>query len=111
MERYIKEIMKGSGYLDTDSDRIARKLVRGYSIHEEVINEPLARELGLKIKNSGDFPEEWTLLRKWLGPLLMKASGIHLIRYVIDSGLRKDLSADTKLSSEETEGAVSCQGS
>jgi hypothetical protein len=83
MERYICEILKSSGYMVSESKKIADHLVRGFSIHEEVINERSAVELGLKIVNFHEVPMEWKIMRRWLGALIIQTSGIHLIRYYI----------------------------
>jgi ClpP class serine protease len=83
MEQYICEILKQSGYLESESRKISDHLVRGFSIHEEVINEKSAEELGLKVVSSNEFPLEWKIMRKWLGTLIIEASGIHLVRYYI----------------------------
>ena len=97
MERYVCEVLEKSNYTESDVQRIAHQLVRGFSIHEEVINELAGKKLGLKIKSCEEFPREWMILRKWLGTLLMESSGTHLVRYYIHPTLIKNTSAESQL--------------
>jgi ClpP class serine protease len=101
MERYISEMLKKSNYLESDCQRIAHQLVRGFSIHEEVITDLAAKELGLKIKSCTEYPKEWAIMRKWLGTLLLKSSGTHLIRYYLHPSLIKNHSAESQLPTAE----------
>jgi hypothetical protein len=107
MERYIYEILKKSGYSESESRKISDHLVRGFSIHEEVINDESAAELGLKIVNCDEFPMEWKIMRKWLGTLIIQTSGIHLIHYYIHSELIKN--TDPQLPPARSGTDVFCQ--
>jgi ClpP class serine protease len=90
MERYIHEILIKSGYDEPASSKITKNLVYGFLNHEEIINEDIGKQIGLKIINSDKFPMEWAILKKWLGSLLIKNSGTHIISYYMSPALRKN---------------------
>lgn len=83
MEDYTKEILSYSGYKEDEVKNISRKLVMGYSTHEEVINFDKAKTLGLRVVEDIKYSKEWNILRKWLGNYLLTSADKHVIRYVL----------------------------
>lgn len=83
MEDYTKEILSYSGYKEDEIKDISRKLVLGYSTHEEVINFDKAKRLGIRVVEDVKYSKEWNTLRMWLGNYLLTSADKHVIRYVL----------------------------
>ncbi len=81
--RLAKEILSYSGYSEDDASNIAKKLVMGYSTHEEVINFDKAKNLGIHVVEDTKYSKEWSILRKWLSNYLLTSADKHVIRYVL----------------------------
>lgn len=81
MTDYVREILELSGY--EDAEKIAGTLVQGYSTHDYVINRQKAEAIGLNVKTASARPEEWNLMKYWLGKYLVEKEMVHWIRFVI----------------------------
>jgi ATP-dependent protease ClpP protease subunit len=103
MSKYIYNVLINSDYVESESKKITNELIFGFLLHEEVINESCAINLGLKIEDSKVLPSEWKIMRNWLKTLLIQNSGIHLIHYYIHSELNSvhcNVSTDLLLSTD-----------
>lgn len=80
---YTREILELSGYDPEVSGGIATELVWGYPIHPYVINADKAGKLGLRVKDSSQFPQTWDVMRHWLGDYLIERQATHCIRFVL----------------------------
>lgn len=89
MQDYISEILRGSGKTKKKAEEIAKKLVRGFKDHSEVINIDKAKKIELNVVSKEKFPEEWNIMREWLSKYLLQSSDKHIIRYVISQDLIK----------------------
>ena len=87
MEEYIREILQESGYNKEECMRISNRIVRGFKTHDEVITVDKAKNLGLKVVEHSDFPEEWSLFRDWLAKYMLQSADKHVIRFVISENL------------------------
>ncbi|HKZ93952.1 MAG TPA: hypothetical protein VJ249_05160 [Candidatus Bathyarchaeia archaeon] len=89
MENYLVEILTGSGHKNPAAKKIAHTLVQGFLTHGEVINLDKAKEAGLNVAKDDKYPEEWSIMREWLGNYLLQSADKHVIRYVISANLKK----------------------
>lgn len=89
MQDYIKEILIGAGYEKNKAVKTAKYIVRGFKNHGEVINFDKAKKAGLKVVPYAKCPEEWSLMREWLGNYLLQSADRHIIRFVISEDLIK----------------------
>lgn len=79
-----------------EADMIAGKLVYGFETHGDVIDYEKASELGLTIIHSSKVPELWDCLSDWFHNYVLKASGIHHIRYAIPIDVPEGISGENQ---------------
>jgi hypothetical protein len=80
----VQEILSLAGYGDR-APEIADRLFFEFGYHGAVIHADLAEAIGLNVKRDSQYPEEWRLMRQWLGRYLYKSAPVHFIRYVTPS--------------------------
>ena len=90
MGDYISEILKDSGYSDTECGDLSQILVAGFKTHGDVINLDRALECGLHVVPASNYPEEWKLFREWLEKYMLKSTERHIIRFVISEKLKRN---------------------
>lgn len=78
---YTETILDKAGYKEDEKAKIMDSLIFTLPTHGFVIQYPLAKEIGLKVVESNDFPDGWKIMRKWLSKYLIKESDKHFIRY------------------------------
>ena len=97
MEDYIREILEDSGYKKDECKEIARKMVRGFKTHDEVINFDKVKKINLKVVADSKYPSEWNTFREWLGKYMLQSADKHIIRFVVSQDLkRKDTTDKSK---------------
>ena len=82
-EVYLSRILEEAGYSGTKQKRIADKLIFGLPTHEFVIQEDLAKEIGIEVEKSDTDTSEWNMMRRWLDRYITKATDRHFVKYVI----------------------------
>jgi hypothetical protein len=79
---YVSEILELVGY--KDYEKTAVTIVTGFPSHSFVINPEQARDmLGLNIEDYAKYPEEWEIMRYWLGKYALEETATHCIRFII----------------------------
>lgn len=78
-----EDILLLGGYSKTKAHYIADKLVNGYPTHGYIIDYYEAHRLGLRVKQSKEYPEEWNLMKYWFVKYFDKSSEKLYVRYVI----------------------------
>jgi len=58
MEEYIREILEDSGCSKEKCRKISKSIMRGFKMHDEVINIDKAKKLGLNVVTHSEFPVE-----------------------------------------------------
>lgn len=102
MQDYITEILTGSGYEKKKANKIAKSLVRDFKNHGEVINFDRAKKIELNVVRNDRCPEEWSLMREWLGDYLLQSTDKHIVRYVISKELLKKQKKSNKKHKRKT---------
>jgi hypothetical protein len=86
MHDYVVEILELSGYGEQSKD-IATRLVFEYPHHSYVINDNRARDIGLKVRDASELPEEWSVMRHWLSNYAVQQEATHVIRFAVPKAL------------------------
>ena len=88
-ETYIGFILKKSGYKDNVCAQLRENLVYEWPDHDFVIDENLAKEIGLAIELNHDI-EEWNLMRNWFSKYISTETDVHFIRYCIPQNIKNN---------------------
>ena len=81
-EIYVKFILKKTGYKESKCEKLSQDLIYSFPSHDFVIDENLAKEIGLSIESSSN-AREWDLMRNWFGKYVTTETDIHFIRYCV----------------------------
>lgn len=80
---YVAEILRLAGHPRERVFQIGRNLIFEYPSHGYVLDRDTLRRIGLPIKSQEDYPNEWRMMRYWLGEYLTKGASSHHIRYAV----------------------------
>lgn len=79
----IEDLLCLSNYSKAKAYKIADKLVNAYPTHDHIIDYYEALRLGLRVKHSRKYKEEWELMKYWFLKYSDRPSSKIYIRYVI----------------------------
>ena len=82
-ERYLSTILTGAGYHKDERKKIIDALIFSLPTHEFVIQEGLAKDIGIKVENGNANAGEWEMMREWFWRYMNQATDKHFVRYVI----------------------------
>ena len=82
-EIYLNIILEEAKYPKEKRMEITNKLIFDLPTHEFVIQEDLAKEIGIAVENSNVNADEWEMMRKWFWRYIGQAADRHFVRYVI----------------------------
>ncbi|NPV81919.1 MAG: hypothetical protein HPY52_16935 [Firmicutes bacterium] len=92
---YVRDILGLAGYPKDKADKLALTLTKEFPSHGYVIHADMARDLGLPVKPSEQYPAEWDLMRRWLGRYLSQGAAHHHIKYALPVQTAVTLTATT----------------
>lgn len=82
-KKYLSTILTEAKYSEETRENIISKLMFDLPTHEFVIQEGLAKEIGIRVENSSTNPAEWEMMREWFWRYISQATDKHFVRYVI----------------------------
>lgn len=80
---YLVQILIEAGYSEEACKKITDSLIFGLPTHGFVIQEDLAKEIGVNVENSNTKPDEWVVMRKWFWRYIDQATDKHFVRYIV----------------------------
>lgn len=82
-EMYLSTILTEAEYPQDVREKITNKLIFDLPTHEFVIQEGLAKEIGINVENSSTNTAEWEMMREWFWHYISQATDKHFVRYLI----------------------------
>jgi hypothetical protein len=81
-ELYLRQILTESHYGPTEVQAVVSALVWDLPTHEFAIMRERAKELGIRVRYSEDFPD-WSIIKDWVLRLMFVGKNDHVLSYVL----------------------------